>query len=68
DVAHNPHAAAYLARRLKTLAKTGRRCWAVIGMLHDKDVAHNPHAAAYLARRLKTLAKTGRRCWAVIGM
>jgi dihydrofolate synthase/folylpolyglutamate synthase len=38
DVAHNPHAAAYLAGRLKTLAKTGR-VLAVIGMLHDKDIA-----------------------------
>jgi dihydrofolate synthase/folylpolyglutamate synthase len=38
DVAHNPHAAAYLAGRLKTLPKTGR-VLAVIGMLHDKDIA-----------------------------
>ncbi len=38
DVAHNSHAAAYLAGRLKTLAKTGR-VLAVIGMLHDKDIA-----------------------------
>ncbi|WP_414164398.1 bifunctional tetrahydrofolate synthase/dihydrofolate synthase [Superficieibacter sp. BNK-5] len=38
DVAHNPHAAAYLAGRLKTQAKTGR-VLAVIGMLHDKDIA-----------------------------
>lgn len=38
DVAHNPHAAAYLAGRLKTLLKTGR-VLAVIGMLHDKDIA-----------------------------
>ena len=38
DVAHNPHAAAYLAGRLKTLEKTGR-VLAVIGMLHDKDIA-----------------------------
>ena len=38
DVAHNPHAAAYLAGRLKTLSKTGR-VLAVIGMLHDKDIA-----------------------------
>jgi len=38
DVAHNPHAAAYLAGRLKTLPKTGRTL-AVIGMLHDKDIA-----------------------------
>ncbi|VTM21684.1 Bifunctional protein folC [Raoultella terrigena] len=38
DVAHNPHAAAYLAGRLKSLPKTGR-VLAVIGMLHDKDIA-----------------------------
>ncbi|HHR1398822.1 bifunctional tetrahydrofolate synthase/dihydrofolate synthase [Klebsiella oxytoca] len=38
DVAHNPHAAAYLAGRLKTLSKTGR-VLAVVGMLHDKDIA-----------------------------
>jgi len=37
DVAHNPHAAAWLAGRLKTLPKTGR-VLAVIGMLHDKDI------------------------------
>ena len=37
DVAHNPHAASYLASRLKTLPKTGR-VLAVIGMLHDKDI------------------------------
>ena len=38
DVAHNPHAAAYLAGRLKMLPKTGR-VMAVVGMLHDKDIA-----------------------------
>ena len=38
DVAHNPHAAAYLAGRLKSLPKTGR-VLAVICMLHDKDIA-----------------------------
>lgn len=38
DVAHNPHAAAYLAGRLKMLPKTGR-VLAVVGMLHDKDIA-----------------------------
>lgn len=37
DVAHNPHAAQYLAERLKTLPKTGR-VLAVVGMLHDKDI------------------------------
>lgn len=38
DVAHNPHAAAYLAQRLAQLPKQGR-VLAVIGMLHDKDIA-----------------------------
>lgn len=38
DVAHNPHAAAYLADRLARLPKQGR-VLAVIGMLHDKDIA-----------------------------
>lgn len=38
DVAHNPHAAAYLADRLAALPKQGR-VLAVIGMLHDKDIA-----------------------------
>lgn len=37
DVAHNPHAAAYLAERVNSLPKTGR-VLAVIGMLHDKDI------------------------------
>jgi len=38
DVAHNPHAAAYLAERLKMQPGRGRTL-AVIGMLHDKDIA-----------------------------
>ncbi|WP_034944411.1 bifunctional tetrahydrofolate synthase/dihydrofolate synthase [Erwinia oleae] len=38
DVAHNPHAAAYLAHRLRTLQSAGR-VLAVAGMLHDKDIA-----------------------------
>lgn len=38
DVAHNPHAASYLAQRLATLPQQGR-VLAVIGMLHDKDIA-----------------------------
>ncbi len=37
DVAHNPHAAAYLAGRLAAEPKKGR-VLAVIGMLHDKDI------------------------------
>ncbi|WP_338557259.1 bifunctional tetrahydrofolate synthase/dihydrofolate synthase [Erwinia sp. E_sp_B04_7] len=38
DVAHNPHAASYLAGRLRDLPKTGK-VHAVVGMLHDKDIA-----------------------------
>lgn len=38
DVAHNPHAAAYLSASLKALPQRGR-VLAVIGMLHDKDIA-----------------------------
>ncbi|RDT54938.1 bifunctional tetrahydrofolate synthase/dihydrofolate synthase [Escherichia coli] len=38
DVAHNPHAAAYLAGRLSAEPGHGR-VLAVIGMLHDKDIA-----------------------------
>lgn len=38
DVAHNPHAAGYLAGRLAQLPKTGK-VRAVVGMLHDKDIA-----------------------------
>lgn len=37
DVAHNPHAAAYLAERLAQLPRTGK-VRAVIGMLADKDI------------------------------
>ena len=38
DVAHNPHAAQYLANRLETSPITGVR-YAVFGALSDKDVA-----------------------------
>lgn len=38
DVAHNPHAAVYLASVLPPLPKAGRRL-AVVGMLQDKDIA-----------------------------
>jgi len=38
DVAHNPHAAGYLAGRLAALPKSGR-VLAVVGMLHDKDIS-----------------------------
>ena len=39
DVAHNPHAAAYLAGRLATLPRNGGKVRAVVGMLSDKDIA-----------------------------
>ncbi len=38
DVAHNPHAAAYLSQRLGQLNLTGQ-LRAVVGMLADKDIA-----------------------------
>ncbi|CAO96220.1 bifunctional tetrahydrofolate synthase/dihydrofolate synthase [Erwinia tasmaniensis] len=38
DVAHNPHAASYLAGRLAEIKKAGK-VHAVVGMLHDKDIA-----------------------------
>lgn len=38
DVAHNPHAAAYLAQRLSALPRDGK-VYAVVGMLADKDIA-----------------------------
>ncbi|MGV3346034.1 bifunctional tetrahydrofolate synthase/dihydrofolate synthase [Enterobacteriaceae bacterium LUAb1] len=38
DVAHNPHAAAWLASQLNQLHDKGR-VLAVVGMLHDKDIA-----------------------------
>lgn len=38
DVSHNPHAAAYLAQRLRALPARGRLRM-VIGMLSDKDIA-----------------------------
>ncbi|MDE1941696.1 MAG: bifunctional tetrahydrofolate synthase/dihydrofolate synthase [Betaproteobacteria bacterium] len=37
DVAHNPHAAAELARNLRA-QPCGGKTWAVFGMLHDKDI------------------------------
>lgn len=38
DVAHNPHAAGYLAGRLAEVPRSGK-VHAVVGMLHDKDIA-----------------------------
>lgn len=39
DVAHNPHAAAYLAGRLAEQPRQGGKVRAVVGMLKDKDIA-----------------------------
>jgi dihydrofolate synthase/folylpolyglutamate synthase len=39
DVAHNPHAAAYLAEKLSALPLSGGKLRAVVGMLVDKDIA-----------------------------
>ncbi|MDR0806911.1 MAG: bifunctional tetrahydrofolate synthase/dihydrofolate synthase [Enterobacteriaceae bacterium] len=39
DVAHNPHAAGYLAQRLAALPDRGGKVYAVVGMLSDKDIA-----------------------------
>ncbi|SQI43886.1 Bifunctional protein folC [Serratia plymuthica] len=39
DVAHNPHAAGYLAGRLAKLPRKGGKVRAVVGMLSDKDIA-----------------------------
>ncbi|MFO6297159.1 bifunctional tetrahydrofolate synthase/dihydrofolate synthase [Rahnella selenatireducens] len=39
DVAHNPHAAAYLAGRLAEQPRNGGKVRAVVGMLKDKDIA-----------------------------
>ncbi|MDN0087132.1 bifunctional tetrahydrofolate synthase/dihydrofolate synthase [Yersinia nurmii] len=39
DVAHNPHAAGYLAERLSQLPATQGKVRAVVGMLADKDIA-----------------------------
>lgn len=39
DVAHNPHAAGYLAGRLAKLPRDGGKVRAVVGMLSDKDIA-----------------------------
>ncbi|KKW50778.1 MULTISPECIES: bifunctional tetrahydrofolate synthase/dihydrofolate synthase [Pantoea] len=45
DVAHNPHAAGYLASRLAALPTRGH-VHAVVGMLHDKDIAGTLSALA----------------------
>lgn len=49
DVAHNPHAAGYLAGRLAQLPRKGGKVRAVIGMLSDKDIAGT---LAYLSEQV----------------
>lgn len=50
DVAHNPHAAYYLASRLAELPAHGT-VHAVVGMLHDKDIAGTLAALAPQVKR-----------------
>lgn len=48
DVAHNPHAAAYLANKLKD--QKAHKIIAVVGMLKDKDIQHTlQHVEPYIA-------------------
>lgn len=42
DVAHNPHAASYLAERLSALPRKGK-VLAIVAMLHDKDINGTLH-------------------------
>ena len=49
DVAHNPHAARYLAQKLKERQPAGS-VMAVAGMLKDKDIEHTlQHIAPYIS-------------------
>ena len=48
DVAHNPHAARYLAEKLKN--QTANKIIAVVGMLKDKDIEHTlQHIASQIS-------------------
>lgn len=60
DVAHNPHAARYLAQRLEELAPT-RRIHLVLGMLGDKDSASVVRLLAPHATRLYAASLGGER-------
>jgi len=60
DVAHNPHAARYLARRLAELAKT-RRIHLVLGMLGDKDSESVVRLLAPLVSHLYAASLGGER-------
>jgi len=44
DVAHNPHAARYLAKKLQIISD--KKIHAVVGMLKDKDIEHTLSAVA----------------------
>lgn len=44
DVAHNPHAARYLAKKLQSIAD--KKIHAVVGMLKDKDIEHTLSAVS----------------------
>ena len=60
DVAHNPHAAYYLASRLAELPAHGT-VHAVVGMLHDKDIAGTLAALASTAGTARrSTARAGR--------
>lgn len=60
DVAHNPHAARYLAQRLAELAAT-RRIHLVLGMLGDKDSAGVVRLLAPYAHHLYAASLGGER-------
>lgn len=60
DVAHNPHAARYLAQRLAELARS-RRIHIVLGMLGDKDSASVVRTLVPHATRLYAASLGGER-------
>nr|WP_255762623.1 bifunctional tetrahydrofolate synthase/dihydrofolate synthase [Halomonas alkalisoli] len=60
DVGHNPHAAAYLAERLKAMPCTGRT-WILLGMLGDKDADGVIGALATVADAWVTVTLEGER-------
>ncbi|PMR77010.1 bifunctional tetrahydrofolate synthase/dihydrofolate synthase [Billgrantia endophytica] len=60
DVGHNPHAAAYLAGRLKEMPCSGRT-WVLLGMLGDKDADGVIAALASVADAWVTVTLEGER-------
>ena len=60
DVGHNPHAAAYVARRLTTQPCTGRT-WVLLGMLEDKDAEGVIQAFAGVADAWVAVSLAGER-------